>query len=272
MNRLDRPGIFKARPVSWKVQTSTKSKSVGLNFEFEILAQLADGVDGNGEKISVWESWEGYDPVGVYGTIWVIGKEGKPNQTGIEQLVKSLGWDGDLKSVLGPVPDVVCQIQVKEEVFEGTTQHKVSWINPEDFVPSPGGASSDEVTQLSTQFGSLLRAAAAGAKRASPSKPAAPAPKAQSPAATPAAPAPARPAATATAVAEPGANDGPDISGWSRKAAIGRLGEATDSKILQAINDAGLSGVVKNRTQVAGLDDEALKRFDNALFDQDTPF
>lgn len=268
MNRLDRPGIFKARPVSWKVQTSTKSKSVGLNFEFEILAQLADGVDGNGEKISVWESWEGYDPVGVYGTIWVIGKEGKPNQNGIEQLVKSLGWDGDLRSVLGPVPDVVCQIQVKEEVFEGNTQLKVAWINPEDFVPSPGGASSDEVTQLSTQFGSLLRAAAAGAKRASPSKPAAPAPKAQAPAPPPAAPASARPAATATL---PDPVGGAPLT-WSRKEAIDRLGAAPDAKIQTAINDAGLSGVVKTRTQVAGLDDEALKRFDDALFNIDCPF
>lgn len=262
MNRLDRPGIFKARPVSWKVQTSKTSKSVGLNFEFQVLAQLADGVNEAGDKAPVWESWEGYDPVNVYGTIWVIGKEGKPNQTGIEQLVKSLGWDGDLKSVLGPPPDVVCQVTVKEEVFEGTTHYKVSWLNPEDFVPGPGGASSDEVAQLSTQFGSLLRAAAAGAKKAAPAKPAAPAPKA----------APAAPPAAAVAVEEPGANDGPDISGWSREAALARIAEKSRQQLKEAVEAAGLASVVRAPKDVAGLNDESLKALDNACFDQDTPF
>lgn len=264
MNRLDREGIFKARPVSWKVQPSKQSQSVGINVEFQIVAQLVDGVDANGDKVSTWESWEEFEPHNCYGTFWVIGKTGQQNVTAIDQLVVSGLWNGDLKAVLGPVPEIVVQITVKAEDYNGQTYYKASWLNPEDHVPGPGGAGRDEVEKLSSQFGSLLRAAAAGAKKGA--KPPAPKPSA------PAAAAPSKPATATAAVAEPGANDGPDISGWTRKAAIARLGEAPDSKVQSAINDAGLSGVVKTRTQVAGLDDEALKRFDNALFYQDTPF
>jgi hypothetical protein len=271
VNRLDREGTFKAKPLSWKVQQSKQTQSVGINFEFQILAQLVEmKKPGSGESYDGWHSWEEYDPVNCYGTFYVIGRDGQQNVKAIDQLVVSGLWNCDFNAILGPVPDVVVQIQVKAEEYEGQTRYKVSWVNPEDHVPGPSGgatgASADEIGKLQARFGSLLRAAAAGAKKGA--KPPAPKPAA---AAAPVAAEPSKPAA-AVAVAEPGANDGTDISGWSRKAAIARLGEAPDSKIRSAINDAGLSGVVKTRMDVAALDDEALKRFDNALFDQDTPF
>lgn len=266
MNRLDREGIFKARPISWKVQTSANSKSVGINVEFQIVAQLVEKrTAGHGDVVQAWESWDEYEPHNCYGTFWVIGKAGAQNVTAIDQLVVSGLWDGDLKSVLNPVPDVVVQIQVKAEEYQGTTYYKAAWLNPEDHVPGPGGASRGEVEKLSAQFGSLLRAAAAGAKRGVGAKappPAAPAPK-------PAAPTPVAAAPTTATLPDP--VGGAPLT-WSRKEAIDRLGAAPDAKIQTAINDAGLSGVVKTRTQVAGLDDEALKRFDDALFNIDCPF
>lgn len=263
MNRLDREGIFKARPVSWKVQTSGSTKSVGINVEFQIVAQLVEKrTAGHGDIVQDWESWEEYDAVGCYGTFWVIGKTGQQNVTAIEQLVVSGLWNGDLKSVLGPVPDVVVQITVKAEEYNGQVYHKAAWLNPEDHVPGPGGAGRDEVEKLSTQFGSLLRAAAAGAKKGA--KPPAPKPAAPAPAAAPAKP------ATSTATL-PDPVGGAPLT-WSRKEAIDRLGAATDEQMKAALNDAGMSDVVKTRMQVAGLDDESLKRFDDALFNLELPF
>ena len=265
MNRLDREGIFKARPVSWKVQTSGSTKSVGINVEFQIVAQLVEKrTAGHGDIVQDWESWEEFEPHNCYGTFWVIGKTGQQNATAIDQLVVSGLWNGDLKAVLNPVPDVVVQITVRAEEYQGTTYYKAAWLNPEDHVPGPGGASRDEVEKLSSQFGSLLRAAAAGAKKGA--KPPAPKPAAPAPAAAPA------PTATTTAVAEPGATDGPDASGWLRSEALERIAAAPRDKVKAALNDAGMSDVVKTPKDIAELDDEGLKRLDNALFDQDTPF
>lgn len=164
MIRLDREGIFKAKPRAWSVRTSANSQSVGVNLEFVVLEQLGD--DGS------WVSWADADPHNVYGTFYVVKKDGKVNPTGVEQLVAALGWNGDLRSIVGAPPDVVVQITVKNEPYNGTDQFKATWMNPGDFVPGPGGASEGDVVKLQARFGSLLKAAAAGAAKGA-AKPAA---------------------------------------------------------------------------------------------------
>lgn len=154
---LDRSGIFKARPATWKVKTFPNSQAVAISFEFVIVAQL----DG-----STWTDWTGYEPVRCFGDFFVVKKTGQPNVVTVQQLATSLGWNGDLRAVFGEPPDCVVQISVKEEVYEGKSYFKASWVNPEDYVPQGGGADEATVEQLQTRFGSLLRAAAAPAKPA----------------------------------------------------------------------------------------------------------
>lgn len=155
--QLDRPGIFKARPFDWSVQPSATSKAVAVSVGMLVIAQYEDGG---------WASWEGYEPHQTRGWWYVIGKTGAVNTVAVEQLVKSLGWSGDLKAIRGDAPDVIVQVSVKGEEYNGKTQYKAGWMNPEDFVPEAIGASDDDVSKLSIQFGSLLRAAAASVKKA----------------------------------------------------------------------------------------------------------
>ena len=174
--QLDRAGIFRAKPFDWSIQPSTKSKSIAVSVGLLVLAQYEDGQ---------WTDWAPYEPHQTRGWWYVVGKNGQVNTTAVEQLVKSLGWNGDLKAVTGPVPDVVVQVTVKAEEYNGETNYKAGWMNPEDFVPESSGASEDDVAKLSVQFGSLLRAAAAAAKPAAkkpaPAKPRTAPPAAKSP-------------------------------------------------------------------------------------------
>lgn len=158
--RLDNAGIYKARPLTWTIFKSEKSKSVGINICFLVTHSL-DGDE--------WVSWAEAEEHNVYGTYYVIGKNGDVNMTACEQLVESMGWDGSLDSIAGPVPSVIVQITVKGEEYNGKTTYKAGWMNPEDFVPTAGGATADEVADLSKSYGSLLRGAAASiAKKAKP--------------------------------------------------------------------------------------------------------
>lgn len=163
MNDLDRIGVFRAKPVSWVVKTFKASRSVAIGVEFKIIAQL--------DESDSWQSWEEFEPHRVFGDFFIVGREGQPNTKTCGRLRDALGWSGNLK--LGQVPDVEVRIEVESEVYQGTTRFKVKWLNPLDYMPESFGASPEEVGQLEAQFGSLLRAAAAGSV-----KKAAPAPKA----------------------------------------------------------------------------------------------
>lgn len=153
LRSIDREGIFKVRPREWWVRKAD-SNAVAVSFDFDILEQH-NGTD--------WDSWAEYEQHTVFGDYWVVKKDGTINTAVVEQLAASIGWDGNLSAVQDTPPNVVAQITVKAETYEGKTRFKAGWMNPENFTPGPAGAAPEEVNQLQSQFGSLLRAAAAGA-------------------------------------------------------------------------------------------------------------
>ena len=156
MKQIDREGIFRVVPREWWIKTPREGSAVAVSFDFDIVEQWS-GVG--------WDDWSQYDQHSVFGDYWVIKRDRTINQGTVEQLATSLGWDGNLESVVGTPPNVVVQVTVKAEVYEGKTRYKAGWMNPGDFAPR-AGASTEEVTKITSQFGSLLRAAAAGAARA----------------------------------------------------------------------------------------------------------
>ena len=175
MRRLDRAGIFRARPLSWRMRSSDSSQAVAVSMEFLILEQL----DG-----SKWASWSEYEEHNVYGDFYVVKKDGSVNATIVEQLVSSLGWSGDLRDLAKAVPDVVVQITVKADEWGGQTRYKAEWLNPGDYVPLAKASTGGSLDAAQARFGSLLRAAAAAAKPPAPAtpSPARPAPSAPPPA------------------------------------------------------------------------------------------
>lgn len=168
-NYLDHEGIFKVRPVSWQVKEFSSSNAVAIAIEFVVLERLDDG---EWTDIS-----SGYAEVRVWGDYFVTTKDGKPNTKTVEQLSLSLGWNGSFAQVVkGPPPSEIVQVTVKPDTYNGQTRFKAGWMNPGDFVPEARGSSPEEVASLDARFGSLLRAAASGAKKPAPTAKA-PAPK-----------------------------------------------------------------------------------------------
>lgn len=155
---LDQAGIFKGRLVNWAVK-QVESGAVAVTLKLVIVASL----DGQ-----AWVPWdpETVEEYTVYGDFWVIKKDGGINTKVVESLVAALPWDGNLTSITQTPPDVVVQVTVKEDTYQGVTRYKASWVQPEDYTPQPMGESSEDVKALQAQFGSLLRAAAGAAKKA----------------------------------------------------------------------------------------------------------
>jgi len=151
--KLDREGIFKARPVSFGVKPSAQSQSLAVVMEFVILAQL-DGTE--------WVDWSEYEEHRITGYFYVIKADGTVNVSTVDQLGAAIAWNGDLD--YDPSAYVV-QITVKNEEYNGRSSLKVGWINPGDFTPSASVAPPEEVTSLKARFGSLLRAAASTAPK-----------------------------------------------------------------------------------------------------------
>jgi hypothetical protein len=166
--QLDREGIFKALPQSWKVKQFDSSTAVAIEIEFAILAQL----DG-----SEWVDWSNYEEHRVRGDFWVVKKTGQANIKTVEALRDAIGWNGSLKGIVGTKPpECVVQVTVKAEDYNGKTFYKAAFINPGDYQPGSEGADASEVDQLEARFGSLLRAAAGPMKAKAPAPKPAPAP------------------------------------------------------------------------------------------------
>ena len=166
--QLEQEGIFKCRPLTWEVYEA-ESGAVAVSFSFLVLSELD-------LTTKEWGSWESFGEYSFFGSWWIVKKDGTINQGAVEQLAKSLGWDGDLGTVNGTPPQKVVQVTVKSATYKDETRFKGSWMNPEDYAGGSSGASSPEAVKgLSARFGSLLRAAAASA--APPAAAPAPAPK-----------------------------------------------------------------------------------------------
>lgn len=155
---LDRDGIFRAIPDAWRVgEQKEGSQSVPIIINWAV-------TEWYNQETGEWVAWP--DGYGAEGYHYIVKKDGNINQTGVDQLAKSIGWNGDLDIVGSTAPpDVVAQITVKSETYEGKTRRKVQWVNPGDFVPAQG-ASPEAVKKMSGLYGSRLRAAAAAAAKA----------------------------------------------------------------------------------------------------------
>lgn len=118
----------------------------------------------NGEE---WEDWKQYD-VEAFGSLFIIKRNGELNNTQVESLVRSAGWDGTMNSVVhGTWKPTPCQFSIKSEVYKEATQFKIAFVNPFDRVPGGGmgNIDADKAKQLEAKFGASLRAIAGNVKR-----------------------------------------------------------------------------------------------------------
>lgn len=188
VSKLDQEGTFRCDLTAWGIKLPGRekpedlspddsakwqpSRSVGIEVEMIV----ADEYDFVAKK---WDTWranskgEALPPVKVYGTIYIIGREGQENPTGIEHAVDALKWDGDLSTFrAGSVPPQGLQCVVTTSKKEwppksGKFPCKVDWWNPSTYTPQSGlrnVASDAEIQKLSDEMGARLRASASKKK------------------------------------------------------------------------------------------------------------
>lgn len=166
---IDRTGTFRGQISSYELR-EYQSKAVAV-------AVSADIHEAWNEETQEWEDWRQYD-VEAKGDLFVIKKNGSPNQSQVEALIQYAGWNGDLESVAGdawkPTP---CQFDVQESEYKDVVTFRIAWINSYDRHPSAGGVDAGRAKELQSLFGPKLRAVAGNVKRnVPPTAPILPAP------------------------------------------------------------------------------------------------
>jgi hypothetical protein len=156
MNRLDRTGVFKARPVAMGLQNAKESNAIAVWIEFQVTAQ---------QEGDAWTDWGGYEDQSIVGYFYIVKKDGSVNTRVVENLAEVIDWDGNPETIGGDPPDIPVQITVAEDTYNGKTSLKVQWLNPVDYQGSIVSATPEQVKQISAQFGSLLRAAAGAVRK-----------------------------------------------------------------------------------------------------------
>ncbi len=116
-----------------------------------------------------WEDWGNIEggPMEGYAYVWIIKKDGSPNQSAVDSLVNHAGWSGDLNEIASKAwqPNQI-GFSVKAEEYKGEKQFKAAFINGYDETPRKGirSMAPDEAKLYSTKYGANLRAMAANAK------------------------------------------------------------------------------------------------------------
>ena len=182
VNSFDREGEFRGEILEYGLQKARDSQSVAV----VIRARIHDQYNFDAEA---WESWREYVPYEGYGNIWIIKKDGTPNEGAIQSLVKFAGFSGELSDIVHklwqPTP---VRFSIAADTYKGETRYKIGFLGDYNTAPSAGIKSIDEAEAkaLSARFGSQLRAIAGTAKRAaapSGDKPASPPPRSAPPSA-----------------------------------------------------------------------------------------
>lgn len=169
----DRPGDYRGIIVDYGVKDFD-----GGSVAIAVTARLDEYRD---PETGEWTDWSPYD-IEAEGMIFVIKKDGQPNESQVEALVKHANWPGTLESAADKTWEPTqCQFSVEEDTYKGNTRFRISWINDWDSVGGGAFASPEKVKQLANQHGAKLRALAGSFKRNTT----APASKAPAPSAPP---------------------------------------------------------------------------------------
>lgn len=172
MNEFSTAGRYKARIIDSAVSQQDGSECVQFAAKVQVFAYFDEGS-------KTWQDCTDHD-FGGFANVVVIKKDGNPNESGIGQLERALGWDGkDFAFLTQQFAGHEVQVTVGSDTYNGVTKLKVKWL---DNVDAEGGAlkSLDQtgIQALNAKFGAKLRAIAkpsapatgAGAPKMMPAK------------------------------------------------------------------------------------------------------
>lgn len=155
---LNQSGYFRAAVQTYGLSRSKQSAALGVRIAFQVQERLC----GNS-----WEDFREYDCV-VFGTWWVVKKDGTINERAVKDLVECLGWDGqDLEDWTREGMRLTpCQITVKERAKDaGRVVFEAAFMRPWNWRPNLTNLEDDELPHIVRKYGSHIRAAAANAQK-----------------------------------------------------------------------------------------------------------
>lgn len=158
MQPVDRVGVFQAEIVESGLNEA-ESGSVGINLRCRLTAWW----DASTQK---WVDWIPYD-MEADGCLWVVKKDGNPNERAAESLIRHAGWDGTFASIAGgtwqPHP---IQVEIKEDEYKGNKRKRIEFVN--DHNRTPGTLNNVDAAKagvLDTRLGATFRALSANVGR-----------------------------------------------------------------------------------------------------------
>lgn len=184
---LSEAGVFRGQITDYGlVEAKSGAKAVALT------AAIHDVWDAAAKE---WVDWRQYD-LQAHGRVWVVKKDGELSTKDIEALAKHLDFTDFVAVVDGTWAPGKCSFTVDEELYEGKTYYRLSFVNDYDRTPGmQSTVSYDDAKQWNSRYGGQIRAIVGNAKRngavpaGKPAVPAAPKPAAPKQSEIPTAPA-----------------------------------------------------------------------------------
>lgn len=168
----DRDGTFRAEIIGYRL-AEFDSGAVAVEIKAKLLEWWS-------EQNKEWSPWEEYQ-FEAEGPIFIVKKDGRPNEIGVKSLVNA-GWDCSILSLRdNQWQPARCQVVVKSEVFKDQARFRIDSMS--DWNRQPGGSSmsADKANALASRLDSQFRAIAGtvrtNAAPPSPGRPTLPPPR-----------------------------------------------------------------------------------------------
>ncbi len=145
MRPIETEGNFQAKIIQYALNEA-ESGALAIHIRAHILAHHESGewLDDTDTEII------------AEGDIWIIKKDGTPNEPGVQSLVNHAGWDTCLESIVEetwtPLP---CVVTVRSDEYKGVTRHKIAFLNSWSWQPR-GNVSKQRARQLQEKYGQEL--------------------------------------------------------------------------------------------------------------------
>lgn len=146
MKYLERQGTFKAKALEWAVKEANTG-TVGISILFECRA------------VKQGEDWrEVMPPAFVRGDFYVVKKDGEVMQKTAHELCCSFAWGGSFDEVrAAPPPDVIVQIDVEVQTYQGKQYYKARHVRPENMDALGDEVSEARAKELDKKHGAPLQ-------------------------------------------------------------------------------------------------------------------
>ena len=155
MNKLEHVGTFKGVPKNCKLVENGE----GLKWVADIAV-----VEAWNPETKAWDDWSGHD-LGITSFETLISAKGEVNKVTVENLRKSIGWDGVTLEKLSGDHDLI-KFGTKHATYNGKTSLRVAWMDhpeAEGRMLKPVDATAMKTIQA--KFGAKLKAVALTAKK-----------------------------------------------------------------------------------------------------------